>query len=518
MTDRGGERAWLWWLGGVLVLVLLAHLRFLILDPRLPWDANLAYDQLPLVHDALVRPDPRWLLREVFTQPTAGYGLLLALPMAVGVPRPLVMELFSLLWVGLALGCVAGVARRLFGGPAAAIAVALLAGGWSVVVVGRSTWIHVPELALVLLLLWTLVRDPPLRRWSSVVLVALSGAMAMAIRPSGLLWVGSTLPLLLWGVLRGQPKALALGRLAVVCAAWALGACPAVVELWPYLSGKLGRREAYQGVTEVPVMLRQLGMMIGPTTAAVGVLGLGALTLRHRRALAPEGRGPVLVLLAWLLITPAVVLGFRAGFDNFPALAVALALLGAGGLAALPRPLWVLPGLVFLAGWLPQWLPEPKADRVIPLLRTWTQAQPGLCYRVEDRLDPATVRSLLDASCPSPDQGRCVVAVDHGLFSPSPEEPGKLELFLAGRQRTEVIATYVHDTVRWGHEANAFASFGCGFLEERWLQRRPGSQRVARQVLQRGGFAEVWGQDLGQGCWYRWYTPGGMLLDPEAMP
>jgi hypothetical protein len=519
MTDGGGRR-WVWALALVLGLVFLAHLRFLVLDPRLPWDGNLCYDKLPLIFDALHGREGGWtkLPGLVLGETTGAYALLLALPMALGLPRAAVFELASLLWVLLALGSAAFIARRLFGGPAAAMATALLAGGWSVVVLGRTPWIHVPEIALCLLLLAVTVHDPGLRRWRSVALAALAGGLALSLRPSALVWVGSTAPLVVYGVLRAHPRRAALGRLAVVAAAWALGACPVVVELWPYLAGKLGRREGYEHVVNGAALLRQTRLLVGEAPLLLGGLGLALLAWRRLRPLDGVGRGPVLVLLAWLLTTPALLLGFRAGLDNFPAFAVALALLGAGGLAHAPRALWLLPGLAFLLGWLPQWLPDAEGLPELSVKRLRRAPNPGMPYRVDDSFDPVTVGALLDASCPPTDEGRCLVAVDHGLFSPDPEEPGRLELFLLARDRVELVPVYAPGATRWAHEAQAFASYGCDFLEPKWAQRRPGWQPAAREVLRRGRFQPAWEAELGAGCRYRWLTPGGVVASPDLLP
>jgi len=515
------DRTWRWGVGLILGLVVIAHLRFMALDPRLPWDANLCYDQLPLVFEALRKlPSPGLgrIVRLVFTETTGGYDLLLALPMMLGAPRALVIELFGLFWVLSSLLCVALVARRVFGGPAAVMASALLASGWAVVVLGRSTWIHVPELALVLMVFCALVLDPPLRRWSSVALVALAGGGAMGIRPSGAVWMACLLPLLVYGLLRHPPRRGGWARLGAVLIGWGVGAIPTLMELWPYLHGKLQRRQAYGHVVEDVTLLRQVWNIVGVLPVILGVLGLVVLAVRFRKAVPPSARGPVLTLLAWLLLSPVLVLVFRAGLDNFPAFCVALAVLGAGGLAQLPKPLWLLPILAFLVHWTPQWLPERPKQRVQPLVRTYLQALPGLSYRVEARLDPAVVTSLLDATCPPARRERCMVVVDHGLFSPSPEEPGRLEIFLMDRPRVELLPVYVPEASRWGHEAHVFASYSCRFLESSWSARRPGWDEVGRGVRARGRMELVWERDLGRGCVYRWYTPGGKLLFPDRLP
>ncbi len=518
MTPPEG-RHWRWGLAAVLGLVLLAQLRFLILDPRLPWDGNLCYDPLPPIFDALRGREGGWasLPGRVLGESTGAYALLLALPMALGFPRAAVLELASLLWVSLALGCTALIARRLFGGPAAAMAAALLAGGWSVVILGRTPWIHVPEIALTLLLLCALVRDPGLRRWRSVLVVAGAGGLALSLRPSALVWVGSTLPLLVHGVLRAHPRPAGSARLAVVAAAWALGACPVVVELWPYLQGKLGRREGYEHVVDSAALLRQVRLQVGEAPLVLGGLGLGLLAWRPSR-LVEGGRGPVLVLVGWLLATPGLLLGFRAGLDNFPAFSVALALLGAGGLARAPRAVWLLPGLAFLSGWLPQWLPDDTGPAEFSVTRLRRAPHPGLAYRVENSIDPAVVEALIDASCPPRARRRCLVAVDHGLFSPDPEEPGRLELFLLGRERVELLPVYVRGTPPRAGQAQAFASYGCSHLEPHWRQRRPGWERAAADVQRSGGFEPVWERELGSGCTYRWLAPRGKVASPQRLP
>jgi len=514
------DRTWRWGVGLILGLVAIAHLRFMALDPRLPWDANLCYDQLPLMLGALNKlPQPGLgrIARLVFTETTGGYDLLLALPMVLGAPRALVFELFGLFWVLSSLLCVAFLARRLFGGPAAVMAPALLAGGWAVVVLGRGTWIHVPELALVLVVLCGLVLDPPLRRWGVVVLVALAGGAAMGIRPSGALWMFSLLPLLGFGLLRQRPRRGGWVRLSAVLSCWLVGAIPTMMELWPYVQGKLQRRQAYGHLLQYDTLLRQLWAMVGVLPVILGALGLVVLGVRFRSTVLAAVRGPVLVLVVWLVLGPVLVLVFRAGLDNFPAFGVALAVLGAGGLARLPRPVWLLPLVAFGVNWLPQWLPERPRETTQPLLRTYLQALPGLSYRVDDRLDPALVSRLLDATCPRGQSDRCVVVVDHGLFSPSPEEPGRLELFLLNRPWVALLPVYVPRVPHWGHQPHAFASYSCRFFESRWSTRRPGWEEAGRRVRVQRGMELAWELDLGRGCTYRWYTPGGALLFPERL-
>ncbi len=516
-----GDRGSRWAVGAVLGLVLLAHLRFLVLDPRLPWDANLAYDQLPLVLEALDKlPQPGLgrLAALVFGETTGLYDLLLAIPMALGLPRAGVVEAFGLLWVLTCFACVALIAWRLFGERAAAAAVALLAGGGAVTAMGRTTWVHVPELALALVVLAAVVLDPALRRWSAVAAASLAGGLALSLRPSAAVWVLSCTPLLVVGLLRGHAFRAAAPRLVALLLGWGLGACPLLVELAPYLQGKLDRRGGYAGVVSAADIGVQLLIQVGPVALLIGALGLVALALHARRLWAFGRRGPLLVLLGWLVLTPLLVLGFRAGLDNFPAAVVALALLGGAGLARLPKGFMLLPALAFVLGWLPQWLPEAPGLTLPEPIAVQLQARPGLAQRVDDRLDPAVVEALLDASCRPARVGRCVVVVDHGLFSPSPEDPGRLELFLLDRSRVELLPVYGAEAKRWGHEADAVASFGCEGFDEGWDARRPGWRETAQHVLARGDLRQVWERDLSDGCSYRWYTPGGTLRYPNHLP
>jgi hypothetical protein len=503
-----------WGLGVLVALVLLAQLRFVLLDPRVPWDPNLCYQRLPELLAALRRPGPGWAeaLGLALTETTAAYDLVLALPMALGLPRIPVLEGFGLLWVAAVLLGTAGIAQRLFGARAALLAVALLASGWSVVVLGRSGWIHVPELALVLLALWALLRDPGLERWGSALLLGLAGAGAMSLRPSGVVWVASLLPLLLLGSRRHLRASS--GRLVLVAGLWALGATPAAVELLPYLQGKLERREGYEHVVAPAVLLRQLALHAGLVPTALGLLGLGVL-LRSRGSL-PAPRGPLLLLGAWLAAGPLLVLGFRAGLDNFPAVIVAMAVLGAGGLVRLPRPFMVLPLLVFALRWLPQWLPEHPAPPRLPAARELLQDHPGLSYRVDARLDPAVVLALLDASCPF--AGTCRVLVDHGLFAPGPEEPGRHELFLLGRERVEPLPVWMPDSQQQPLPVSALASYGCESLDPLWDKRRPSWRQDAAGLRRKLRLELVWEADLGNGCRYRWFTPRGQVHHPERMP
>ncbi len=509
-----------WWSGAaglVVAATLVAHLRYLLLDPRPPRDLNLAYDHLPDVYRALQQLDLPQLASLVLLETTGWYDLLLALGMSLLGRGAWLYEAPGLLWVAVILLCTARLALRLFGAPAAAMACALAASGWGVVVMGRTGWIHIPELALVLLALVALVEDPGLGRWRTAVVLALAGAGAIALRPSGLVWVATLLPLLIRGCRPALRQRTVRRRLLLVGLVWGLALVPVAMELLPYLGQKVGVRAHKGHLLLGSRMLQQLSLNQGVAALLLCLVGLVILLRRPRRF--PRGAG--LALLSWIPLALALVLTFRAGLDNFPAVVVALSVLGAGGLARLPRLTWPLAFLAWLLGFVPQWLPESEAlvSRLgWPPARQLLLDLPQGHYRPYRDPLPAQIVALLRASCPSTVAGLCVVEVDHGLFYPEPEEPGRLELFLLGLDHVRLLPVYVPDAVGAVETVRAFAHFSCRGIEAQWRQRRPGVEQAAHHELLRRGLQLAWFRDLPHGCSYGWSLPGGVLPAGASLP
>jgi hypothetical protein len=178
--------------GAVGLAVVAAHVRFAAIDGRPPVDLNRSYELLPDLYGAL--GEPRGIgeaLRLAVTASNGVYNLLLAAMMRILGRSFALMDVFDVIWVATILIAVWVMTRRLSGPPAALAAVALAGNAAGVVLMGRQGWIHVPELALLAVVLAALAGDPGLGRRRTVAAVALAGAGALTLRPSALIWIGT---------------------------------------------------------------------------------------------------------------------------------------------------------------------------------------------------------------------------------------------------------------------------------------------------------------------------------------
>lgn len=468
----------------------LSHASWIVVDDRSPRDLGRFYESLPDLYAgqnllALVRPGG-W------------YNAALAVWLHVaGRSTDTFQAADVVALVGVLVG-VALVARRL-GGPAGGlIAVGIASGAPMIRGLARASWLHVPEAALLLGVLAVLTADPALRRRGAAPAVAALGALAVALRPSALPWLVPLVALAAHGAGRAGLRA---------CLPWALAAIPAAVTLGPYLAAKLDARERY--VSDVPALLPQLMADLGgPSLLAVGigVLALGWAT--WQRGL-PAG-GPRLVLAAWAVIGLVLWGLFRAGLDNFTIAAAAVAVLAADAIAAaapavraaglgaaliagLAPALAVLPPrigpIAFLAG-----LPGPPGP--FNLLRPWRGTP-----------DPF-VSALIAATCPGP----CRIAVEDGLFEPNAEEPGRLGLFLLGRDDVTLVSLAegpidgpVDALVRWHTPPEE---------TRRRSARYPRVPAMADALAARQGLAPAWSGAARQGRTRVWWTRGGALISP----
>lgn len=518
-VSRDGGVPWrdpgLW---AAVAIPVLAHAWFLATDVRLPRDLGQFYRALPrfLEGDLASRLGALVLPGGWYTGLRAGAMTLVGGSLGFGLP--------GLVEVGACtLGCGLLAQALATRAPLRAGRVAALVAGASpgIVLLGRQAWIHVPELALVLFAALLVVKDAALGGVRTRVGVALIGLLALALRPSAIPWLGTLALLVRW-------RELTWRSLLPVGLAWAVGLAVQLPELGTYLSAKALARERY--AAQVPPLGEQLGMSVG--WAALLVAGVSvALASRESSQDAPtRGRG---LLVAWVAVP---LLGWtisRAGLDNFPVLCAAVAV--AAGLAASrlgersARIVTMLAVGVALRGALPVLVPAPGAVPVAgapgapPAPPAPSFAARLLGLGRSDARDvsrpwtlPSPVVALLEATCP--DRSRpCFVAVDEGLFTPRGEDPGALQLAVAGLRQVEVVDLAQLPTSAEVPPLAAMTRWFCGDGAA-WARRFPGAASRARAEESRQGLRPAWDGDEQPGCVLVWLTPEGVVADPMRMP
>lgn len=519
---------------GVVALAVHAHARFIVADDRVPGDLGMYYTGVPHAFDLVMGRSPgtfgEWF--HTVSQPTGWYHLLLAGLLATLGRNQDVFLAPGLLWVLIILLVVDRLARRLGGDLAALSAVSIVAAMPGVFLAGRTGWIHVPEAALVLTGLLAWVSDPGLSRRRTALAIGITGGLALALRPSGLVWVGSLGVLLALVALRARRGSLPSPRgLWIVLATWALGAAASLWSLRNYLDLKAAARERYAAL--LPDLGFQFQLVLGVLPGLVVVLGLvlGVVVLARRRrapkappAPIPDPESWVPVLLgAWVVLALVLWLVFQSGLDNFTLICPALALLAAAAWSRMsPRVGATLSLVAFLPAWGLQWIPPRPQDsllRRIPGLREIpTDPHVLSSYRPLDGFGESEIRSLVSATCgeESPPQ-RCAVVADQGLFAPFGEEPGYLELFLSGETRVRLF-TLRDEPLPMSQRIEALAEFHCGERDRAWRIRWPRSLPNLEDLLSRARLEPVWTTSVGPECTFLWFTPKGYVAQPELLP
>ncbi len=496
----------------IIAIAGLNHLIWIVQDQRLPRDPGLYYKLLPRCYEWLGAPlEHASDLLAALVASSGWYNLLLALLMRAFGRSGALIELASLGWVLLVLVGTARVTRHL-GSPTAALAAVMLVASMPVVMVsGRTPWIHVPEAALMLGLVLAWQADAALRRWATVAKLAALGALLLTLRHSGLPWIVTIAPLLLFS--RGAPRRW--GRIALVALTWSCAAVVPALELKRYMVAKMGARERY--VEHLPDLWIQLGDTIGKPVLWLGILGIALLLLRRPR-LPKEPVKPV--LLAWMVASIVMWVVFRAGMDNFTPIGPALAVLAGLGLARLGPLGLVPPTLAATLFVVPQWvsIEAPLAPWLTRHFGLTVGTHPLNWYMPWRGFGPREVQALIDASCPSQADATCIVVVDHGLMLPFAEDPGALELFLMAEDRVRLVPMRGHRAPPRLNRVHALASFDCLDQPQDWRERYEFSEEVLHQLMEAYALKPVWTDLLWGRCGYMWHTPDGALLDPLAMP
>ena len=493
-----------------LATVIAGHLGFLIRDPRLPRDLGLYYSRVPALYQALDSPIAgARALMDAAGDPGGGYQALLATYLRVVGRGPLAFQLVDVAWLTALLVLAWRLARRAWG-EWAGLAAVLLAGAIpAVFVYARTAWIHVPEATLLLAVVLVWQADPRLERRGTAALGGLAGAAVLLLRPSALIWIGLLLGLAAWRARRERPN---MRHAAAVLVAWGLCTLPPLLSLDDYLQAKLEARARY--AVAVPGLGEQLFVTVGPVAGGIAVLGALA-------TLWPPPRRHTPLLWLWTLAPVLLFALFRAGIDNFTIAAVTLALLGAAGLGRRPALGLPLAALAFTLAQVPQWLPPPAPG-------TWTQHLAG---RLGLALKPSfrnpyvphraghgeAVGALLAATCP-PESGRCLVAVDQGLFQPFAEDPGALEIFLGGYDTVEIVPLAGQTAPPAALPIRGLAHYACPEMDEKWRERHPESLDTLRALGKTHDLQPVWSADVGEGCRFTWLVPEGTVAAPDLLP
>ncbi len=464
---------------------VVESLLFAWMERSFPRDLNLAYGTLPEIY-ARTANGRLADVAHFAVEPGGWYNAAIAAWLHVAGRSGPAFTVVGALWSGLLCVAVLRLASAWGGretGPWAGVAaVALVAAAPGLTFQARAGWIHTPEAALIALAASALAHDHPLKRRMTVATLAIAGALAIALRPSGIVWI----LVLAAGVLAGMERSRAwAARALLVGGVWLLACRIPLPVIREYTQNHWTIRVRYAEI--VPNIAEQLWHGVGGPgvlLTGVGLLALGVFARRHPR-------GPALraiLLGGWIALSLAMFVVVRCGLDNFPLLFVSLAILAGIGLGRDPR----------LAGF------------------TAAFSLATLAWRAgTDVLAPATtlpstrVHALLDATCPDRSGGKlCVVYIDQGLFFPQSEEPGALELFLMREGRVQAIPL----SQRRGPEPSpdALATWNCGERDAMWLQRFPRAGDERAFVIRRFGLVSAW-KTTTDGCDFSWMTPGGTL-------
>ncbi len=489
----------------VILLAITAQARFAVTDLRLPQDANHAHQTLAQIHHCLGSAHDWPLALWAAVGETAGwYNLIIAAGMHLTGGGAGVMRALHLVWIAGALLGLWMVARRLWGEAAGLLALLLVSPlAMGIHQLGRMGWIHVAELALLLQVLDGMLADPGLSRRRSVLRVGLGGVLALALRPTGLVWVATVAPLLLLARRQGA----AWSRVLAVAGTWALALLPLIRDMGPYLEDKLEARPRYGAIVGLDLMLPQLLDDLGLPWALLSLAGV-VLLIAGRKF---KPAAPLLVLVSWVLLPVALYLLFNVGLVNFPVLYAAAALLGAAGLARLPALPVVVPALVlWLGAYSAQWLPMPTAEDIYRRIDDANIAlhrdSPNNYYRPYKGLSPDMVNGLLDGTCPR-DRSKCAVVVESSLYHPAGLDAGRLGLFVSGRRQVELLEMRDLGAPEEARRARAYARFDCPEHTGAFTQRHPAVARRGPGVRAALGMKLGKRVELEEGCSFLFYTP-----------
>ena len=330
-----------WWL--IITLISGAHIHFIAVDGRLPQDMGLYFQDLPQLHRAWWGKAPKAVIFDVLMTSGGWLQVLISGVLAVVGRSGAAFRVFDLIATVSCVGLAGAVAWRAAGRQAGLIATLLCAITPMIIVTGRSSWIHIPELALLLGAVLAWVRDPELAQWRTVAGLVIFGGLCLTLRPSALIWVGTLLPFILIR-LRRAPR-----QVVATLVGWALVLPISLSNFSQYLDAKGFARERY--ARSVPELSQEVSVHLGPILLLVGLIGVSCAVSRKSGKLG-------LLSLSWIALGVLLYGHFRAGLNNFSPLAAGLCILTAIGLGHRIGTWGVRIALAaFLFAFTLQWLP-----------------------------------------------------------------------------------------------------------------------------------------------------------------
>jgi len=480
------------------VLVLLAVLLgfevgFALLDVRPPQDPNAVLTQTGPAFRALTRGDLLGWLAPL-TESGGWQEVTFAAAGALTGRATVVWRLYFIGWFVVATLSLARAATAVH--PRAALpTVAVFLGYPLLVEQVRLGWLHLPELALLNVVLAELLRDDRGRAGRVVAAVALLGCL----RGSALVWGGAAAVLAAsswWPERTRRRRGLVALALAVLAGLLVTGR-----EIPSYALGKVESASRYGflgGGAAFVEIVRSLGPLLTPVLA----VGLGASWAawpsERRRAW-----GIVLGLGVAVPLVSATVLS--APVTNTPILLSALALLVGVGFAEWPRAATA----AILATWLPlrplQLVPSDRLPNPPPFsLATngWVRDDPVNHLRPWRYDLVPSARAAIEACLAT--RPVCVVMAETGLLHPGPEEPGIFPLwFMDYDERVILARASSTDSPR---HVDAVVRYQCPTSYPNWLRRHPRSAESSEQTVRAFGLEETMSVDAGAGCTWRWFT------------
>jgi hypothetical protein len=493
--------------GLILALVGGAHTHFILVDQRLPQDMGLYFQELPELYRAWWGKAPTTVIWDTLLSSGGWLQVLISGVLAVVGRGGEAFRIFDLIFTLSCVGLTGAVVRQVAGPRAGLIATMLAAITPMIVVTGRSSWIHIPELALLLGALYALVRDPKLSRRRTVGALIVLGGLCLTLRPSALVWMGTLVPLLLLQI-RTRPKPV-----IAVLTGWAVSLPIALSDFAQYMEAKGFARERY--ARSVPELSHEVLVQIGPVLCGLALVGvLCALSRRSGRL--------ALLAAVWVVIGYVLYGHFRAGLNNFSPMAAGLCIVTAIGLAQRLGPWGGRLALgAFLFTYSLQWLPPPGPDepakgRFLALTRP---SAPGNFAIPYTGFSARLVVALVHSSCPDP-SSPCFLVADQGLFHPYSEDPsGQLERFLARLDHVTVLDISRPDMQVPVRIPNGLARFACGNERDlKWRERHPHSKDNLKLLIETYDLRVAWSRHFGADCRYGWMMPAGTNLDWAIAP
>ena len=146
---------------------------------------------------------------------------------------------------------------------------------------------HILSVGLLLGMLVLYAYDDALKRKSTIIGLVLLGVMTIQLRESGIVWVATFVPLMVFGVRREKGEPWPWRRFSWVLFGWGLALVPPLLRMQNYVGGKLGARSRY--MLQTPPLIEQFAESLSlPVTVIVGV-GMAAFLYRLKRSYHPIG-------------------------------------------------------------------------------------------------------------------------------------------------------------------------------------------------------------------------------------